>query len=357
MSVFSELDGHEQVIHFSDERSGLRAIIAIHNTVCGPALGGTRMYPYADEREALADVLRLSRGMTYKSAVAKLDLGGGKAVIIGDPAVDKTPQLLAAYARCVQSLDGRYLTACDVGTTVEDMDVLAKGCDFVVGRSTEQGGSGDSSVLTALGVFQGMRACAGHRWGVASLRARRVGVAGVGKVGRRLIEHLRADGAYVIAADPDPAAHAWLAHSYPEVELAADTAALAAAELDVFAPCALGGALDDDLLAVLTARIVCGAANNQLAYPGIDKQLRDRGVLYAPDFVVNAGGVIQAGDEAMALMRGDHFHFPRAGLRAAEIFDTTVTILRAADDADITPAQAADRLAEERIDHRRAVYC
>jgi valine dehydrogenase (NAD+) len=188
-------DSHEQVVLCHDRDSGLKAVIAIHSTALGPALGGTRFHPYASEEEAVQDALNLARGMSYKNALAGLDLGGGKAVIIGDPATIKTEALLRAYGRFVQSLGGRYVTACDVGTYVADMDVIARECDFVTGRSPEHGGAGDSSVLTAFGVFQAMRACAQHRWGAPTLAGRRVGIAGVGKVGHYLVGHLVEDGA------------------------------------------------------------------------------------------------------------------------------------------------------------------
>ena len=204
MSVFA--NDHEQVVLCHDRPTGLRAIVAIHSTALGPALGGTRFYPYASEDEALGDVLNLSRSMTYKNALAGLDHGGGKAVIWGDPATEKTEALLRAYGRFVQSLGGRYVTACDVGTYVQDMDVVGRECEFVTGRSTDDGGAGDSSVLTAWGVFQGMRACAERCWGSPSLRGRRVGVAGVGKVGRHLVGHLLDDGAAVVVTDVNPAA-------------------------------------------------------------------------------------------------------------------------------------------------------
>ncbi|MGH3990572.1 MAG: Glu/Leu/Phe/Val dehydrogenase dimerization domain-containing protein, partial [Pseudonocardiaceae bacterium] len=192
---------HEQVVFCQDKPSGLRAIIAVHSTALGPALGGTRFHPYPSEEDALADVLDLSRAMSYKNALAGLDHGGGKAVIVADPTRDKTEVLLRAYGRFVQSLGGRYITACDVGTYVEDMDVVARESEFVTGRSVAHGGAGDSSILTAFGVFQGMRAAAEHVWGAPTLSGRRVGVAGVGKVGRLLVDHLRTDGAEVIVAD------------------------------------------------------------------------------------------------------------------------------------------------------------
>lgn len=341
MSVFAA--EHEQVVFCHDRQSGLRAIIAIFSTALGPALGGTRFYPYEREEDALADVLNLARGMAYKNALAGLDLGGGKAVIWGDPGTDKTEPLLRAYGRFVQSLGGRYITACDVGTDVADMDIIARECRYVTGRSPEHGGAGDSSILTAWGVFQGMRASAEHLWGVPTLRGRRVGVAGVGKVGRHLVDHLLADGAAVVVADVNGQAIERVRAGHPEVEVAADTGTLITSDLDVYAPCALGAALDDDTVPALTATVVCGAANNQLAHPGIEKLLQDRGVLYAPDYVVNSGGVIQVADEI------EGFVFERAKAKATGIFDTTRRIFALAAEEGVPPAVAADRLAERRM--------
>ncbi|WP_370468586.1 Glu/Leu/Phe/Val dehydrogenase dimerization domain-containing protein [Streptacidiphilus sp. P02-A3a] len=341
-------DSHEQVVLCHDRDSGLKAVIAIHSTALGPALGGTRFHPYASEEEAVQDALNLARGMSYKNALAGLDLGGGKAVIIGDPAHAteggaKSEALLRAYGRFVQSLGGRYITACDVGTYVADMDVVARECDFVTGRSPEYGGAGDSSVLTAFGVFQAMRACARHRWGAPTLAGRRVGVAGVGKVGHHLVGHLVEDGAQVVVTDVRADAVARVRAAHPGVEVVADAGALVRANLDVYAPCALGGALDDDTVAALTATVVCGAANNQLAHPGVEKDLADRGVLYAPDYLVNAGGVIQVADEIGG------FVFERAKAKAARIYDTTLEIFARAQADGVPPAVAADRLAERRM--------
>ncbi|MEU6072342.1 Glu/Leu/Phe/Val dehydrogenase [Micromonospora sp. NPDC047074] len=348
MGVFASNDdpgssGHEQVVFCQDKQSGLKAIIGIYSTALGPALGGTRFYPYASESDALADVLDLSRGMAYKNALAGLDLGGGKAVIWGDPERIKSEALLRAYGRFVESLAGRYYTACDVGTYVADMDVIARETSYVTGRSVEHGGAGDSSILTAWGVFQGMRAAAEHVWGAPTLAGRRVGVAGLGKVGKYLVGHLLDDGAEVVATDVSPRALEWVRDNHPQVALVDDTAALVASDIDVYAPCALGGALDDDTVPVLRARVVAGAANNQLAHSGIEKILADRGILYAPDYVVNAGGVIQVADEI------EGFNFERAKLRATRIYDTTREILRLADAEGVPPAVAADRLAERRM--------
>ncbi|MFI9721201.1 Leu/Phe/Val dehydrogenase [Streptomyces sp. NPDC052396] len=343
----SDLAGHEQVVLCQDRATGLKAVIALHSTALGPALGGTRFHPYASEEEAVQDALNLSRGMSYKNALAGLEHGGGKAVIIGDPDEIKTEQLLLAYGRFVASLGGRYVTACDVGTYVQDMDVVARECRWATGRSPEQGGAGDSSVLTAFGVFQGMRAAAAHQWGEPTLRGRRVGVAGVGKVGHHLVEHLIEDGAQVVITDVRADAVARITGRHPEVTAVPDAAALVRTPLDVYAPCALGGALDDVTVAALTATVVCGAANNQLAHPGVEKDLADRGILYAPDYVVNAGGVIQVADE----LHG--FDFDRAKAKAATIYDTTLAIFDRARLDGVPPAVAADRLAEARMAEAR----
>ncbi|WP_275464035.1 Leu/Phe/Val dehydrogenase [Streptomyces noursei] len=344
----TEQGGHEQVVLCQDRASGLKAVIALHSTALGPALGGTRFHPYASEEEAVLDALNLSRGMSYKNALAGLDHGGGKAVIIGDPELIKTDELLLAYGRFVASLGGRYVTACDVGTYVADMDVVARTNRWTTGRSPENGGAGDSSVLTAYGVFQGMRASAQHLWGDPSLRDRRVGVAGVGKVGHHLVEHLLKDGAEVVITDVRTESVDRVLDRHPQVTAVADTTALIRTPgLDVYAPCALGGALDDVTVPVLTAKVVCGAANNQLAHPGVEKDLSDRGILYAPDYVVNAGGVIQVADE----LHG--FDFDRCKAKAAKIFDTTLAIFAHAKADGIPPAAAADRLAEARMAEAR----
>ncbi|WP_107705311.1 Glu/Leu/Phe/Val family dehydrogenase [Nocardioides allogilvus] len=342
VDVFELGHEHEQVVFANDEATGLQAIIAIHSTALGPALGGTRFYPYASTDAALEDVLNLSRGMSYKAALAGLDLGGGKAVIIGDPAKLKSEGLLRAYGRFVQSLGGRYYTACDVGTFSDDMDNIARECSFVTGRTVAHGGAGDSSVLTAYGVFQGMRAAAEQVWGAPTLQGRTVGVAGVGKVGRHLVRHLVEDGASVVVTDVHQPSLDAVRAEFP-VEVAASTEALVALPLDVYAPCALGGALSDEVVDVLSAKIVCGAANNQLAHPGVEKQLEDRGILYAPDYCVNSGGLIQVADEL------EGFSFERAQQRASGIFDTTRAVFELARADGVPPAIAADRLAERRM--------
>ena len=347
MGVFDRTDhlkdaGHEQVVFCQDRASGLRAIIAIYSTALGPALGGTRFYPYADEAAALSDVLALSKAMAYKAACAGVDLGGGKAVILGDPTTMKTEALLRAYGRMVQALGGRYYTACDVGTYVQDMDVIAKESRFVTGRSPEHGGAGDSAVLTAYGVFQAMRAAAEHRWGTPTLHGRTVGVEGVGKVGRHLVEHLLEDGATVVVSDVDQAALDRVRAAHADVQVAA-VGDLPTLDVDVYAPCALGASVTDALVPALRATVVCGAANNQLAHPGVEKELADRGILYTPDYVANAGGLIQVADEI------EGFRFERAKAKAGRIYDTTLQIFRTADAEGVPPAVAADRVAERRM--------
>jgi valine dehydrogenase (NAD+) len=338
--------GHEQVAFCHDKDTGLRAIIAIYSTALGPALGGTRFYPYESEEVALQDALLLSRAMAYKNAISGLDHGGGKGVIIGDPATDKSEALLRAYGRFVESLGGRYVTAADVGTYVADMDIIAKETRFATGRTEANGGAGDSSVLTAYGVFQGMRASAAHVWGTPSLAGRTLGIAGVGKVGSLLSALALDDGARVVVTDVNRAAVDSLLEKNPEIDVAADALSLVASELDVYSPCALGGALDDATVQVLSAKVVCGAANNQLVVEGAGgtaENLMARGITYAPDFLVNAGGVIQVSDE----LHG--FDFARAKARTKGIFDATASVLRVAADQGISPAVAADRLAEQRM--------
>jgi valine dehydrogenase (NAD+) len=342
VDVFELGAEHEQVVFCHDDATGLKAIVAIHSTALGPALGGTRFYPYTSTGDAVRDVLNLSRGMSYKAALAGLDLGGGKAVIIGDPMKDKNEPLLRAYGRFVQSLNGRYLTACDVGTYCEDMDVVARECSFVTGRTVAHGGAGDSSVLTAYGVYEGMRASAEAVWGSPSLSGRTVGIAGVGKVGHHLVKHLVEDGARVVVTDVYRPAVDSMVEQYGATAVA-DADALVRAEIDVYAPCAMGGALTDEVVDVLSAKVVCGAANNQLSHPGIEKALADRDILYAPDYCVNSGGLIQVADEL------EGFSFDRAKQRAAGIYETTKAVFELARTDSVTPAEAADRLAERRM--------
>lgn len=340
--VYSQ--GHEQVVFCHDRETGLRALIALYSTALGPALGGTRFHPYPSVAAALSDVLDLSMAMAYKNALAGLDHGGGKAVIIGDPRTCKSEALLRVYGRFVESLGGRYVTACDVGTYVSDMDLIARESRWVTGRSEANGGAGDSSVLTALGVYQGMRAGAEVRWGDPSLTGRTVGISGVGKVGRSLTPLLLADGARVVVTDVDDSAVRRLLVEHPAVRAVESTEKLLCESIDIYSPCALGGALTMPVVSALSGTgVICGGANNQLATPEVAEALVDHDVLYCPDYCVNAGGVIQVADE----LHG--FSFERAKGRAEQIYDTTLRVLRAAVRAGESPAVAADRLAEERM--------
>jgi leucine dehydrogenase len=343
MSVFEHITGggYEQVVYCSDDGSGLRAIIAIHSTALGPALGGTRFYPYPTEDEALADVLRLARGMTLKAAAAGLDLGGGKAVIIGDPRRDKTEELLRAYGRFVETLGGRYITAEDVGTAIEDMDVVRRESRWVTGCSHTYGGSGDPSPVTAYGVLQGMRACLLEVFGDGSLEGRTVSLQGVGKVGYALCGYLVNEGAQVIIADVDVDNLAKAVSDF-----GVETAPLEkihTLEADVFAPCALGGAINDSTISELGCTIIAGSANNQLAREELGDKLRDLGVTYAPDFVINAGGLINIEDE----LRG--YDRRRAMRRVEGIYRQLQRIFAMARERNISSARAAHEYAQDRI--------
>ncbi len=340
---FAAFEGHEQVVYGSDPDSGLRCIIAIHSTRLGPALGGTRFMAYADEDEALADVLRLSRAMTYKAACAGLDLGGGKAVILGDPAQVRSEALLRAYGRMVASLGGRYITACDVGTTPDDMANVARETRWATGTDEAHGGSGDSGVPTARGVFLAMRAAAEHRWGSPSLEGRHVAVQGLGKVGRRLVGHLLEDGAKVSVADLDTAAVEEVGQR-PGVEVV-DAEDILLVDAEIVSPNALGGVLGAAAIAELRAEIVCGGANNQLVDAEDAARLHQRGILYAPDYVVNAGGLIHVSDE---LAPGGH-RADRVERKLEQVPRTLAEIFARARDEDVPTEIAAERVAEARI--------
>jgi valine dehydrogenase (NAD+) len=332
--------GHEQVVFCRDEATGLRAIIAIHDTTLGPALGGTRFFPYASEGEAVTDALRLSQGMTYKAAAAGLPCGGGKAVIIGDPSTVKTRELLLAFGRFVDSLGGRYVTAADVGTTSDDLDVVGESTAYVVGRNRAAGGSGDSGLSTAGGVLASMRAAAGRVWGASGLSGRVVGVEGAGKVGSHLVRLLLAEGAHVVLAEPLRAAREHAQSAYPEIRLADS---VLDAPVDIYAPCALGATLNPETVPLLQAEIVCGAANNQLLGDDVDQMLSKRGVVWVPDFVANAGGLIQLAGE----LDGRSAAEVQEHLRA--IADTVVEVLERADRDGVPPGLVALTLARERI--------
>jgi len=332
--------GHEQVVFFSDPSVGLRAIVAIHSTALGPSLGGTRFHPYADEASALTDVLRLSQAMSYKSATAGLDLGGGKAVILGDPPRDKSEALFEAYGAFIERLGGHYITTEDVGTTVADMTVIARSTRWVTGTPVEAGGSGDPSPATAVGVFEAMRAAAERLWGDGDLAGRHVAVSGVGKVGSALVGHLLDAGARVTVADVNEAAVAALGDRVTVVA----PEKVHAVECDIFAPCALGGVLNDTTIPDLACAAVVGSANNQLGTPEHGRMLHEAGILYVPDFVANAGGVIN-----IAFEIGRDYRWEDAEVAVRRIHENTTVVLETAEREGIAPADAADRVAEERI--------
>ena len=350
MSVFThpQFDGHEHIAFGHDPRTGLRAIVAVHNTHLGPGLGGLRMWPYASEDEALTDVLRLSRGMTYKNAMAGLAHGGGKAVIIGNPHQDKNPALMAAMGRFVERQAGCYITAEDSGISVADLQVLAQHTRFVTGVRTTVDAegrthTGDPSPATALGVFTGLKMAVRHALGREDLAGLTVAIQGVGSVGYRLAQHLHGAGATLVISD----IHA------PAVERAvsefgasvADTDAIHGVEADVFAPCAMGAAINDRTLPDLRAKVVAGAANNQLEWPQHGRELHRRGVLYAPDYVINAGGVIDVGAQ------WGEYDAARVRDRVLGIGGTLDQVFREAAASGEPPEVVADRIAERRIQH------
>ena len=334
-------DGFEQVAFCHDSSTGLRAIVAIHSTTLGPALGGTRFLPYSSEEDALMDVCRLARGMTYKHAVCGNDLGGGKAVIIGDPRIAKSEELLRAYARFVDGLNGRYITAEDVGTSQADMDIIRRETPHVTGVSEALGGSGDPSPATATGVLWAMRAVAERLWGSPSLAGRHVCISGVGKVGAALAAHLAAEGAKLTLSDVDEVALSTAAERHDALTVAPESAH--AVPCDIFSPCALGSVLNPATIPELHCDAVVGSANNQLASMADAERLRHRNIVYVPDFVANAGGVINIAEEANGYDRA------RAEARLESIHDTVMRVFHKAETDGITTTAAAERLAEERI--------
>ncbi len=343
-SVFSPMSnaGHEQVVFCHDHESGLKAIIAIHNTVLGPALGGTRMWKYQNESEALNDVLRLSRGMTFKAAISGLNLGGGKAVIIGDSKKDKSEPLFRRFGKFVNSLNGKYITAEDVGTSTKDMEYVHMETKHVTGLPESMGGGGDPSPVTAYGVYMGMKASAKHLWGNDSLKGRKIIVQGVGHVGENLVSLLTKESAVVSIVD---------INQEQLKKVSASTGAKVLTEtdfygmdMDIYAPCALGATLNTDNIAKLKCAIVAGAANNQLADETIHgKMLLEKGVIYAPDFLINAGGLINVYSELTGYNR------ERAIQRTEKIYDFTLEILKNAAVENVPTYLAATRMAEKRI--------
>jgi leucine dehydrogenase len=333
---------HEQVVFCQDNETGLKAIIAIHNTVLGPALGGTRMWKYDNELDALRDVLRLSRGMTYKAAVTGLALGGGKAVIMGDATTEKTEALMRKFGEYVDSLGGKYITAEDVGMSTKDMEYVKMETDHVTGIPMEMGGSGDPSPVTAYGVYMGMKASAKYKWGSDDLSGKRVVVQGIGHVGENLVKHLTEEGATVIINDINESRLQEVADQYGAEIVMGD--AIYDVPMDIYAPCALGATVNDNTLSRLSCEIIAGAANNQLEdEQKHGMQVREMNVVYAPDFLINAGGLINVYSELHGYDR------EQALERTRQIYDTTLEILTKAEQESITTHEAALRMAEQRI--------
>ncbi|MCL6631239.1 MAG: leucine dehydrogenase [Alicyclobacillus herbarius] len=349
MDLFAYLEryDYEQVVFCYDEASGLKAIIAIHDTTLGPALGGCRMWTYASEEEAILDALRLARGMTYKNAAAGLNLGGGKTVIIGNPKTDKSEAMFRALGRYIQSLNGRYITAEDVGTTVHDMDLIRKETTYVTGISPAYGSSGNPSPMTALGVFRGMQATAKVALGSADLAGRKVAIQGLGSVGYALAEYVHHAGGQLIVTDINEQAERRAAKEL-QAEVVGPSEIFGVA-CDIFAPCALGAVLNDDTIPRLRCKAIAGSANNQLAEARHGDQLHEMGILYAPDYVINAGGVINVADEL------EGYNRERAQAKVERIYDIMLELYEVAERERIPTYQAADRMAEARIEQLRRV--
>jgi leucine dehydrogenase len=345
MTVFSakEFDNHEDVLFFHDRKSGLKAIIAVHDTTLGPALGGTRMWNYESEEEAIADVLRLSRGMTYKSSLAGVNLGGGKSVIIGNSRTDKTPELFEAFGRAVGQLGGTYIAAEDVGTTVPDLEIARRSTPHIAGIS--EGNCGDPSPATAWGVFHGLRAAVEFKLNKQDLKGVKVAVQGLGNVGYGLCELLKEAGAELIVTDPHEAAVEKAVKNLGAKAVPID--AIYDQDADVFAPCALGAILNDDTIGRLKARVIAGSANNQLAEDRHAKLLMDKGILYAPDYAINAGGIIIISHE------GPNFNRDKAMQQVADIHKTCLSIFERAEREQVTTAEIADKIALERLERVR----
>ncbi len=344
MSIFEKLSekGHEQIVFCNDPDSGLKAIIAIHDTNIGPALGGCRMWNYKSEQDALRDVLRLSRGMSYKAAVAGLNLGGGKSVIIGDAKKEKSELLFRSFGRFVEGLAGRYITSEDVGTSVKDMEWVRMETKYVTGISRALGGSGDPSPVTAFGTYMGMKAAVKYKLGLDNLSGLKVSVQGVGHVGYYLCKHLYEEGAEIFATDIDQDTLQKVVNEFGVKEVGVDD--IYGLDVDIYAPCALGATINDDTIPKLKAVIIAGAANNQLESESKHGQaIRKSGILYAPDYAINAGGLINVANEM------ERYNRERAFMQAEGIYDTLMTIFSLADKEDVPTNVAADQVATQRV--------
>ena len=352
MNIFETISkyGHEQIVFCQEQSTGLKAVIAIHNTILGPALGGCRMWPFESEEEAIADAVRLSRGMTYKNAAAGLNLGGGKAVIIGDPNKGKSEALFRAFGRFVQSLGGRYITAEDVGTSEEDMEYISMETDFVAGLPEQFGGSGDPSPFTALGAFEGIRASVKYRLKRNDLKGIRVAVQGAGHVGYYLSEMLHEAGAELIVNDIFEERVDKIVNDFGARSVKGDE--IYGVDAEVFAPCALGAIVNDDTISRMKFKIIAGGANNQLLDEKIHGQkLKDLNILYAPDYLINAGGVTNVFFEVI-----NEYNRERVTQKVKNIYNILMEVYQIADKEDITTANAAAHLAEKRLNLIRDVH-
>lgn len=344
MSTFTMIQkrNHEAVIFCSDKHVGLRAIIALHDTTLGPALGGCRIKQYESEEAALTDVLRLSRAMTYKASISGLNLGGGKSVIMLEPGQEKTPELLAAFAKRVAMLKGTYITAGDVGSNTADLKLMRDITPHVVGLSAEDGGLGDSAILTSLGVFQGLRAAVKHRLGREDLSGLRVAVQGAGKVGYMLTGRLLDAGCDVVIADPNAESVQRLTDAYPAVQVV-EGDEIYTQDVDVFSPNAIGGLITEDIAKNLKATVLAGGANNPLASEQVAPLLQQRQILYAPDFLINAGGLMMVASEI------EHHTFEQAEKHVAALYEKTLNVFEYADIHQLLPWEAARQIAVNRI--------
>ena len=340
-------EGHEQLVVVSDAGSGLKAIIAIHDTTLGPACGGTRIWPYKSEREAIWDALRLSRAMTYKSAAADLPLGGGKGVIIADSHTQKTEALVRAYGRFVDTLGGRYLTTTDVGSTGRDMEYIKQETDYVVGLPVTAGGSGDTSIMTGLGIYMGMKACAKETWGNDSLQGKVVAMQGFGKVATHTAHHLMKEDATLVVTDVfdgalDRARDLGLKVVKPDDIYGIDC--------DIFAPCALGGVINPETIPQLKCKVIAGGANNQLLSESDGEALHRMGIMYGPDYILNSGGIINVESEISGIYNAD-----RAREKTERVYEIMERVISISKTEEIPSAKAADRLAEERLKSVRGI--
>jgi leucine dehydrogenase len=347
MKIFSYMEkyDYEQLVFCQDEVSGLKAIIAIHDTTLGPALGGTRMWTYESEEAAIEDALRLARGMTYKNAAAGLNLGGGKTVIIGDPRKDKNEEMFRAFGRYIQGLNGRYITAEDVGTTVADMDLIHEETDYVTGISPAFGSSGNPSPVTAYGVYRGMKAAAKEAFGTDSLEGKTITVQGVGNVAYNMCKHLHEEGANLIVTDIHKESVDRAVNDFGAK--AVDPSEIYSVDCDIFAPCALGAIINDETISQIKAKVIAGAANNQLKETRHGDAIHEMGIVYAPDYVINAGGVINVADELYG------YNSERAMKKVEQVYNNVERVIEIAKRDNVPTYVAADRMAEERIEKMR----